>query len=275
MKRTSCLIGAIAALAMPCVACDGDDGSGGSGAGGGGGTAEPPEVVADDGCTEDHPNRLTNQGRTADLFITCSTDDGSSLLLKNTTSGLVLVVRPGDVSNQPQMSVSPSDDPSFKEQAVNQAAPLDCLDLTDSCLLTPSSTLTAQVSSGVVRLTVDVASEATARATFANSYAGYIQSKLISRPAKFVDSISSCATSAEQAAEAHQVLADAVRDSVAASAACGSLVDEVAREVNEPVPQAEEEAGEQLLSHAGEYTADLRRDFKVYAAIEVISRLRP
>jgi hypothetical protein len=233
----------------------------------------PPPRAHDDGCTDDHPHRLANQGNVANLIITCANDDGSSLVVKNTTSALVLVVRPADANNIPYLAVSPSDSPSFKEEAVNDSVPLKCSGLPQTCLLTPNSTLTADASAGVVRLTADVDKVATATATVANSAAGYAQSKLTLPTEKLLRSISDCASAAGSAAAAHQFDADAVRDSMAQVASCGGLMDEIAREANEPAPE-ETEAGKRVLRYAGDYSADLRRDFKVYAAIEVLSRLR-
>jgi hypothetical protein len=226
----------------------------------------------DDGCTDDYPNRLQNVGRLADFFATCSTDDGASILLTNTTSGVVLVVRAGDLLNVPEMAVSRSSSPSFKETVVNDSVPLSCSSTSGPCLLTPNSRLTARTSRGLVRLLADVDLAATATATAANSLAGYVQGKLTTRASKFAGGITACARSAGAAATEHQFIGDAVRDSVQASGDCGSLIAGVARELNEQPPPPID-AGEQVLRHAGSYTADLRRDFSVYEAIRVISKI--
>lgn len=269
------LIALSVACALAVSACDGHhtDTTTDSVTDGGAGpatTSRPPNQ----GCTEDYPNRLTNTGPLADTFTTCSTDDGASLQLTNTTSALVLSVRAGS-QDAPELTVLSSAAPSFAESAVNAAVPLGCGgSSTGPCLLTPNGTLTAVAASGVpVALLIDAAKNATVTATAANSLAGYVAGKFTPRAQQFTMRISKCAQASGAAAAQHQYAADAIRDSVSASIDCRSLINYVALQVNERPPPTTT-ATEEILTHVGSYTADLHRDFTVYGAVEVLSHLR-
>lgn len=120
-----------------------------------------------------------------------------------------------------------------------------------------------------VRVTVDIDVGATAGATTADYLGALVQRRLAGRSAGLASGVQQCAADAEQLAASLVYVEDAIRAAVDRSAACAGLLQSVSSQSSEPTPPAT--LVDEMLSHAGPYAKNLRRDLTV-RALSIIAR---
>ncbi len=270
--RPSPLLVVLLAATLALGACGGEEGGdGGGGSGGTGSSGAGGESVQahDQGCTDSHPNYLENSGRLAGFFQTCSNDDGTSLTLSNVSSA-VLVVRSAG-SRSLEMSVAEPEASSFANQMVSEVEPPICSGANGPCGMPPKAQVIAQDVSQV-RVLIDLDPLSTLRATAASAFGGWVNRKVQTRAQSYAGSIQACVDAVGSLAMQGEFVDQTMRRAVAAGGDCTSLVTQVANDVNQnPAP---EQATDDVLRTAGNFTKNLRRDLYVYKAIRIVGAVR-
>lgn len=263
------LLTAVVAMALSLGACGDGEGGGPSDETGSSNPGDEATRTPDSGCSNSHPNYLENTGSLAGFFQTCSNDDGTSLTLTNVSS-TVLVVRTGGSASL-EMTVSEPTTSSFADEMVNKAEPGICSGSNGPCGMPPKAEVTAQDTERVLVL-IDLDPISTARATAASLFGSWVAKKLQTRAQSYVGSIAACVNAVGGLTTQGEFLDQTMRKAVAAGGDCTSLVTQVANDLNQnPAP---ERATDDVLSRAGSFTKNLRRDLYVYKAIRILGALR-
>lgn len=223
----------------------------------------------DDGCTEEHPERRQNVGKIGGAFVSCFSDDATSLSVENVSS-LVLIVK-DDAGDAFDLTVVSGGANSFADSMVKQTTPALCSDIDGWCRMPPRATVIVD-SDPTPRVVVYADPLATAAATAAASFGSWVQSTLTTRAASFSAAVRGCANAVAAVADDYAYVEDAMRAAVETGTACTGLYREVTAAADD-VPPPPTQATDDVLRHARGFSSNLRRELALLSAIRVATRI--
>jgi hypothetical protein len=218
-------------------------------------TTTAQAAAANDGaCDVAHPVRVApTPAWTGALVTVCSSNDGSSLMLKNVS---LKVLRVWAATNDPPTRLHVADPPAgtFAERAAAGVAPAICRQDVVNCRLPAGGTATATTGGETANVHFAVAPEDTVAANAARFIGGWISARLTPRGIALRQRLESCARNGAEALSGDAVyLDDGIRQMLGVYGSCGPLIQDVLGDTESTTIDAAAErpnAAKQILGKA-------------------------
>lgn len=227
MRRVTCLLALLGAVAL-LPACGDDGGGGGSSGSGGSSEAEldlEPASTADDGCTTEHPDRVAEPSDFHGFIVLCASADGTAMTLENLSEFVVLDARPAAGQTWYGNDVTPPPDPTFVQQLTVDAVPASCDAV--SCTIPAGSTMLVEAD-GPVSAVLGVGS-ASATTLAVSTVVAQINARLGTPMQRLGDQAALCAREALDTAQGARNIQEHLRNVLETGGSCTPL----ARQIDE------------------------------------------